>query len=50
MVEIEAVFSKAVQVIGKCRGADPQLQAKVGHRKARFEPFERIHDLAVGEF
>jgi hypothetical protein len=32
------------------RGADALLPANVGHRKARLDPFDRIHDLAVGEF
>ena len=33
----------------KRRGADAQLPTNVGHRKARFDPFDRIHDLAIGE-
>ena len=34
----------------KRRCAHTQLSANVGRRKTRFNPFDRIHDLAVGEF
>ena len=34
----------------KSRSADIQLSANVGHHKTSFNPLERIHDLAVGEF
>ncbi len=33
----------------KRRCTDAQIPTNVGHRKARFNPFDRIHDLAVGE-
>jgi len=32
------------------RRTDVQLSANVGRCKNRFNPFDRIHELAVGEF